>query len=79
MLVQRRELGDPPHPRDNEAEGEGVSAQRAVPLRRQDAVDELEAEGEAVVVVLVEPERRADRRTAVIAERWLMEHPWRVC
>lgn len=69
MLVQRHELGDPPHPRDYEAEGEGVSAKRAVPLRRQDAIDELQAEGEAVMVVLVEPVRQVDRRTGVISNK----------
>lgn len=75
VLVQPHELGDPPHPRDDEAEGEGVSAQGAVALRHQDAVDELEAEGEAVMVVLVEPNRQVDRRTAVMSNKWLMKHP----
>lgn len=41
VLVQRHELTDPPHPGGNEAEGEGVSAQRAVTLHRQDAINEL--------------------------------------
>lgn len=58
VLVQRHELGDPLHPGDDEAEGEGVSAQGAAALRRQDAIDEAQTEGEAVMVVLLEPERR---------------------
>lgn len=41
VLIQRHELRDPPHPGGNEAEGEGVSAQRAVALHRQDAINEL--------------------------------------
>lgn len=77
--MQPRELGDPPHPRDDEAEGEGVSAQGAVPLRRQDAVEEPEAEGEAVVVVLVEPGGQKDRRTAVTSDQGLMKDPGRPC
>lgn len=56
VLVQRRELRDPLHPGDNEAEGEGVSAQRTVSLRCQDTVNEVQTEAEAVVLVLVEPE-----------------------
>lgn len=79
MLGQPHELGDPPHPRDNEAEGEGVSAQRTVSLRLQDAIDELQAEGEAVVVVLVEAGRQADRRTDVSSAHWLMKDLGRVC
>lgn len=67
VLGQPHELGDPPHLRDNEAEGEGVSAQRVLSLCLQDAIDELQAEGEAVVVVLVEADRQVDRRIDVIS------------
>lgn len=63
VLVQRHELGDPLHPGDNEAEGEGVSAQGAVALCSQDAVNEAQTEGEAVVVVLLEPERQTGGQT----------------
>lgn len=69
VLVEPDELGEPPHPRDNEAEGEGVSAQGAAALRRQDTVDELQAEGEAVMVVLVEPNRQVGRKTGVISDK----------
>lgn len=64
--VQRGVLGHPPHPRQDEAAGEVVSAQSAAALRRQDAVDEVQTEAEAVVVVLVEPETvRQTVRTVV--------------
>lgn len=67
VLGQLHELGDPSHLWDNEAEGEGVFAQRAVSLCLQDTIDELQAEGEAVVVVLVEADRQVDRRIDVIS------------
>lgn len=63
VLVQRRVFGDPPHPRQDEAEGEGVSTQRASPLCCQDTVNKLKTESEAVMVVLVEPEREARGQT----------------
>lgn len=54
--AQRRVFGDLPHLRQDEAVSEGVFVQRAPPLRCQDAVNKLETEIEAVVIVLVEPE-----------------------
>lgn len=55
VLVQCCVFGDPPHPRQDEAVSEGVSAQRAPPLCGEDAVNELKTETEAVMVILVEP------------------------
>lgn len=55
VLGQPHVLGGPLHPGDDEAEGEGLSAQGAAALRRQDAVNEAQTEGEAVVVLLLEP------------------------
>lgn len=58
MLVQRGVFGDPPHPRQDEALSEGLSAQRAPPLCCQDTVNELKTEREAVMLLLIEPERQ---------------------
>jgi len=60
--VQPGVLGHPPHLRQDEAAGEVVPAQRAVALRCQHAVQEVQTEAEAVVVVLVEAEIQTDRR-----------------
>lgn len=58
VLVQRCVFGDPPHLRQDEALSEGVFAQRAPPLCCQDTVNEPKTETEAVMVVLMEPERQ---------------------
>jgi len=65
VLVQRGVLGDPPHPRQDEALGEGLSAQRAPALCGQDAVDELKTESEAVMLLLIEPERQTGGQEGV--------------
>lgn len=68
VLVQRGELRDPPHPGDDEAEGEGVPAHRAVTLSHQNTIKELQTEAEAVVVVLLEPEGQSAQRSVCVRE-----------
>ncbi len=58
VLVQRCVFGDPPHLRQDESVSEGLFAQRALPLCCQDTVNELKTETEAVMVILMEPERQ---------------------
>lgn len=77
VLVQRGVFGDPPHPRQDKAVSKGLSAQRAPPLRCQDTVNELKTETEAVMVLLVEPERQTDRwsgeRDRQVRDMWTRE------
>ena len=56
VFIQCSVFGDPPHPREDEALSEGLSAQGTPPLRHQDAVYEAKTETEAVMVILIEPE-----------------------
>lgn len=53
--VQGGVFGHPLHPGQDEALRESLLAQGAPPLCHQHTVDELQAECEAVVVVLVKP------------------------
>lgn len=59
VLVQGGVFGHPPHLGQDEALREGLLAQGAPPLCRQHTVNELQAECEAVVVILVKPEQSA--------------------
>lgn len=65
VLVQECVLGHPPHPRQDESSSEVVPVHGAVALhsevlRRgvlcsQDTIQEVEAEREAIMIVLIEP------------------------
>lgn len=56
VLVQGGVFGHPPHLGQDKVLCEGLLAQGAPPLCCQHTVNELQAECEAVVVILVKPE-----------------------
>lgn len=66
VLAQSGVFGHPPHPGQDKAASEVLSAEDIVSLCRQDAVQELETEAEAVMVVLVIP--RAHRQVVRVED-----------